>query len=963
MKKFTHLFAGLAVAAGLLTAASPTASAQLNYKQVGTPNTTGLAYLAKTSNLPVYTLSKFGQGISMYKAEAIDLPVNTTIKEISFLGWQELDSEGNEKDFTGATYKVYVANAGTSLDYNDFIVAGANEGGKATTVIDTSKATLFYEGALNIPTAGSREDLKEVIKATNDQGFVYSGGNLMVYIEFSVPKSSPGTNFIVSNQQGVTFQPNGAYRDSAYTPDAYGGGYGVNTHKWSEYSGKQMPVMKLGYAGEAQVIKAEISGKIISSLRNTNLVGADVKLMKGTETAATTISETNGVYSFTVEDVDVNAKYSITASKDGYESATLPIDIKSGGKFTNQDITLTKLPVPAVLSGTVINKETQQPVISALVRFNGDMTTTKADGKYSFNIANVDLLPSDGLELTASAAGYNAYSTSLRVTEDMTFNVEMVPLPPLPGEGAQIGEYNTTDYSYQAPFNSLWNVTHTETIYPSGILGALTKDTKYSSVNFYGYLSPLSSTDPDDGGDDNEDDPYGGYSAPAKADATQSPWKGNVKIYMINTTESRFTSTSTPTDLENLTPLFDGEVTINEGGVNNAPVLLFTADLEQPFVYGGDNIKLIALTESKTARLVYFCQDPTYTDNVFGKYGTNQESFDAMKYSVINCGVPVIKLGAYVPTANVYGTVTDKKSGKPIEGAEVTMSHGTDKLSATTAADGTYSIDWRGVTFGESYTISVTKAPYDDVTTELSFTEATLKMQYNAQMSVSGYVGGKVTDKVSGAVLADMTVKVTDAEGNEITLNASEAKTAADGTFYVTIPDAEFATYSVEVSGGKYIAQKKEATFTAEKTEIENLDFEMEYNAVVKGKVTYSDGPAVEGATVKIGMLTSTTDAEGFYSIAVEPVTDATADVTVDFNGAQHYTGTVDLTAGGEVIKDITIDLSGVNAIFAEGASVDIFTVGGVCVARGADAKAVKELPAGIYVAKSASRTVKVVVK
>lgn len=945
MKKFTQLFAGLALAAGLLTAASPSASAQLNYKQVGTPNTTGLAYQAKTSNLPVYSMNKYGQGISMYKAAAIDLPANTTIKEITFLGWQE-----DEKDFTGATFKVYVANAGTSVNYNDYIIAGPNEGSNATTILDTSKATLFYEGALSIPQGGSREDLKEVIKASNDQGFVYSGGNLMVYIEFTVPKASPFTNFIVATQQGVTFEPNGAYRDSGYAADAYNGGYGVNTKKWSEYSGKQMPVMKLGYAGEAQVIKAEISGKIVSSLRNTNLVGADVKLLKGTETVATTISETNGAYSFTVEEVDVNATYSITASKEGYESATLPIDIKAGGKFTNQDITLTKLPVPAVLSGTVINKETQQPVASALVRFNDDMTTTKADGKYTFNIANVDLLPSDGLELTASATGYNSYSTSLRVTGDMTFNVEMVPLPPLSGEGAQIGEYNTADYSYQAPFNSLWNVTHTETIYPSGILGELTKDTKYSSVNFYGYLSPVSTPDPDEGGDDSGDDPYGGYSAPAKAEATQSPWKGNVKIYMLNTTDSRFTSASTPTDLENLTPLFEGDVTINEGGANNAPVLLFTADFAQPFVYGGDNIKLIAVTSSNTARLVYFCQDPTYTDNVFGKYGTNQESFDAMKYSVVNCGVPVIKLGDYVPTAKVYGTVTDKKTSAPVEGATVTLAKGTDKVSATTDAEGKYEISWRGVTFNETYTLNVEKAPYDEITSDVSFTDATLNMQYNAQLTVSGTVSGKVTDKVTGNALADMTVKVFAADNTEVTLDAAEAKTADDGTYMVTIPEVDFATYTVEISGGKYIAEKKEVTFSTEKVANEDVDFEMTFNATVSGKVTFSDGPAVAGASVKIGELTAKTDEEGAYSISVAPVTAASGDVTVEYGGNQVYTGTVDLTTGAEITFDIKLDLSGVDAVFAGEGKADVYGINGVVIARDADASVVKTLPAGIYI-------------
>lgn len=944
MRKFTRLLTGMAVAAGLLTAASPSASAQLNYKQVGTPNG---ASTAKTNNLPVYCMSKYGQGISIYKKDALGLPAGSVIKEISYLGYYVPSSP---KDFTDATMEVYVANATDASKYSDFIIAGEQEGGKATTVLDKSKCTLFYSGPYSLIEGGSQTSPIEFMKiATTTDGFNYSGDGIMIFISVSTPKFG-GTfaNAVLSVASGNTFAPNGAYRDSAWATD----GYGINTHSWSQYNtaSKPMPVMKIGYAGEAQKISAEISGKIISSLRNTNLVGADVKLLKGTETVATTISETNGAYSFTVEEVDVNATYSITASKEGYESATLPIDIKAGGKFTNQDITLTKLPVPAVLSGTVINKETQQPVLSALVRFNGDMTTTKADGKYTFNIANVDLLPSDGLELTASAAGYNAYSTSLRVTGDMTFNVEMVPLPPLPGEGAQIGEYNTVDYSYQAPFNSLWNVTHTETIYPSGILGELKSGTKYSSVNFYGYLSPVSTPDPDEGGDDSGDDPYGGYSAPAKADATQSPWKGNVKIYMLNTTDTRFTSASTPTDLEDLTPLFEGEVTINEGGANNAPVLLFTADFAQPFVYEGNNIKLIALTESRTARLVYFCQDPTYTDNVFGKYGTNQESFDAMKYSVVNCGVPVIKLGDYVPTAKVYGTVTDKKTSAPVEGATVTLAKGTDKVSATTDAEGKYQIDWRGVIFNETYTLNVEKAPYDEITSDVSFTDATLNMQYNAQLTVSGTVSGKVTDKVTGSALANMTVKVFTDDNTEVTLDAAEAKTADDGTYMVTIPEVDFATYTVEISGGKYIAEKKEVTFSTEKVANEDVDFEMTFNATVTGKVTFSDGPAVAGATVKIGELTATTDEEGAYSISVAPVTAASGDVTVEYGGNQVYTGTVDLTTGAEITFDIKLDLSGVDAVFAGEGKADVYGINGVVIARDADASVVKTLPAGIYI-------------
>lgn len=944
MKKIYKLFAGVMCAVGLLASSTPV-DADINYKQVGTPSQ---GSTSKTSNLPVYVMSKYGQGISIYKKEAVDLPAGTLIKELSFIGFQS-SLEG--KNFEGATIEVYIGNAVAGSKYTDFVIAGENEGTASTTVFDTSKATLFYSGEFVVNEGGSQLEPIEVMKFTNESGFNYSGDGIVIFVSVNTPKfGGTFTSFVTAVQVGNTFSANGGYRDSSYSGTQYPG-YGINTKSWSEYTSKQMPVIKLGYEGEKQKVTASISGKVFNGLNKTSLSGASVSLTQDGTALSTITTPSSGQFSFTVEDVNETATYALVASKDGFETATKPLNISAGGTFSNQDITLTKIPVPATLSGKVIDKATSSPLEGAMVTFNDEVVTTKADGAYSFSIANVDVLPTDGLVLKASLAGYNSYETKLNITADMTFNIEMVALPELPGEGAQIGEYNTSSYEYVAPFNPLWNYSVSETIYPKGLLENLKKDTKYSSVSFYGYLNPSGSSSGggDDNGDEGDEDYNDYWTAPAKADAEPNPWKGHLKIYMRNTTASRYTSKADVTDYSSLTPLFEGDIVINEGGKNNNPALLFTADLTEAFEYAGDNIELICVSESKSSRLVYFAFDPTYSSNVLGKAQSNVEAFENADMQLYNSGVPVIKLGDYVPTANLHGVITDKKTETPVEGATVTLAKGIDKVSAVTDAQGNYQLYWRGVAFDETYTVNVEKEPYDEVTADLSFTESTLDKQFDAELVVSGSISGKVTDKVTGDALADMVVKVYNADETEVTIDASEAKTADDGTYSITLPEVNFAKYYVEISGGKYIAEKKEVSFSIDNIANEDVNFEMTFNATVSGKVTFSDGPAVEGAVVKIGEQTATTDAEGAYTISFAPVTVASESVIVTFNEEECYTGTVDLTSGNEITCDIVLTISGVKAIFADG-KADIFDLNGIVVARDADASIAKNLPAGIYI-------------
>ena len=822
--------------------------AGMNEKQVGEIST------SSTSSYPVYTMSKYGQGINIYTNEVLGLDAGTSIREVGFMGYQS-----SEKNFEGATAKVYLAN-GTSKVYTDYLTAGESEGGNATTVPDMSKFTLFYEGPLDIPVAGSKDAPVEILTFKGDSPFEYDGNNLVVVVEFSVPKASVYTSFMTSKASGVTFKNLGAYRESGYTTP----GYGINTKKWSTPgTSDQVPVMVVRYGGAAQAISAIVSGKVFSGLDGKSIQGATVELRADNEPVATATSAGSGYYEFTVEAVDTKAVYTVTASCAGYETQSVTPDLKAGGNISDVNITLPKLPVPAVLSGYVIDKESREPVPGVALTFNGLQETSGENGAYSFNIANIDLLPADGVQLAAVAKGYNDYSTSLRLTGDMDFNIELLPLPALEGEGTQVGEYTVNDYDYQVPFNTLWKESVTEVIYPKELLGGLTEGEKYSSVSFYGYLSPKSSgtdpTEPGDGDDDyGYDDYYGAPAAPAS-------YYADITVYMVDTEQTQFAAASTGEDLTSMQKLFEGTVEITEGGQKNAPKLLFTADFETPYVYGGKNVKLIVKANCSESRLVYFALDPAAKNNVLTRFA--DKNLEEENWRMVTAGVPVMKLGAYVPVAEVNGTVTDKYSGTPLAGAEITLAYETEKYTATTDDNGVYAVSIRSVKYDTDYTVSVSYGNYNELTEEVSFDAEKLVKTIDFALAQEGTVSGKVRAE-SGEPVAGAKVTMSYASG-DVTGSAS---TGADGEYEIYMSEVEYGTYKIAVEAEKYK------------------------------------------------------------------------------NGETSVELTLDQPSATDVDVVLEAEKSGIAAVFAEGKTADVYTIGGILLKKDASEPDLRNLPAGIYV-------------
>lgn len=161
----------------------------------------------------------------------------------------------------------------------------------------------------------------------------------------------------------------------------------------------------------------------------------------------------------------------------------------------------------------------------------------------------------------------------------------------------------------------------------------------------------------------------------------------------------------------------------------------------------------------------------------------------------------------------VTGTVSDKRSAKPIEGATVSLKdrEGKELEQAITKADGTYEFK---LDFNKDYTITATKQGYSTESKTVStfnITSTNLVVDFQL-LKISVGVEGIVSDKETGQPLEGALVSLTTPDGKEI----SNLTTLADGYYYFEL--APEKNYKVKGSKEGYFA-KVEAVSTKGKKE------------------------------------------------------------------------------------------------------------------------------------------------
>lgn len=159
---------------------------------------------------------------------------------------------------------------------------------------------------------------------------------------------------------------------------------------------------------------------------------------------------------------------------------------------------------------------------------------------------------------------------------------------------------------------------------------------------------------------------------------------------------------------------------------------------------------------------------------------------------------------ALVKLAILTGTITDKKTGNPISGANVTAGGS----SYATVADGSYSLS---IAPG-SYNLVVSKSGYVTNTTAVSVTSGTTRT-VNVALKSWGIITGIVTDKDTGAFIVGATVKA-DSVQNTTGADGKYTLIVEAGTYTVTITKQGYDTKSTSVTVGAGASQSANLAVT-----------------------------------------------------------------------------------------------------------------------------------------------------
>jgi outer membrane protein OmpA-like peptidoglycan-associated protein len=171
----------------------------------------------------------------------------------------------------------------------------------------------------------------------------------------------------------------------------------------------------------------------------------------------------------------------------------------------------------------------------------------------------------------------------------------------------------------------------------------------------------------------------------------------------------------------------------------------------------------------------------------------------------------------------VEGIVSDKKTGKPIEGAEVALKdrEGKEISKVKTTADGHYQYE---LEFNKDYSLVVGKKDYSKESKLIStFNARTTHMEVNFQLNKLEYgVEGIVSDKETGLPIKGATVALLDAKNKPL----KSVTTEQDGYYYFKLEPE--TNYRVKGSSEGYFAKSENITTKGKKEGIIKQDLPLE---------------------------------------------------------------------------------------------------------------------------------------
>jgi subtilisin family serine protease len=653
------------------------------------------------------------------------------------------------------------------------------------------------------------------------------------------------------------------------------------------------------------VLPGKISGLVTDAKDGAVISGAQVS--DGTRNALT---DATGKY---IIDNVPPGNYQVTASKSGYQSSSLTVNVLSGTTAV-ANFSLSQIVLSGSITGSVTDAKDGAAIVGATVSDGARTATTDASGKYT-----ITAVPPGNYQVTASKSGYQSSSLTVNVVSETTavanFSLSQTLTPgSITGSvtdakdgaaisGAQVSAGTrtaTTDASGKYTVANVPPGTYVAVASKEGsqnsslTVNVFSGGTTIANFSLSQILTPGSIT----GSVTDAKDGAAISGAQVSAGTRTATTDASGKYTVANVPPGTYVVVASKEGYQN------SSLTVN---VVSGSTAVANLSLSQIIVTGSitgsvtdakDGSVIVGATVSDGTRTALTDATGKYTINDVpaGSYQVvaSKEGYQSSSLTVtVLAGATAIanlSLSQIIVTGSITGSVTDAKDGSVIVGA--TVSDGT--RTALTDATGKYTIN--DVPQG-SYQVVASKAGYQSsslTVTVLAGNTVVANLSLS-QIILPGSITGSVTDAKDGSPIV----------GAAVTDGTRAVLTDATGKY--TINDVPAGSYQVVASKAGYQSSSLTVTVLAGATAVANLSLNQ---IILPGSITGSvtdakDGSPIVGATVSDGIRTVLTDATGKYTINDVPA--GSYQIVASKEGYQSSSLTVTVLAGATAVANLSL--------------------------------------------------------
>ncbi len=233
---------------------------------------------------------------------------------------------------------------------------------------------------------------------------------------------------------------------------------------------------------------------------------------------------------------------------------------------------------------------------------------------------------------------------------------------------------------------------------------------------------------------------------------------------------------------DGMTKVYDGDYTFKKVGTYDNPENMLVFDLkDNPFVYTGDNLRIMVSSRSNTYKSALFAADNTLSGNTIVRYKDNVEPSNSDIKTAYETAVVYFLVEKELKS--ISGTVVSSTDGQAIEGAAVKLVNGVVEYTGETDAQGAFKVD---VYQDEpEYAMTVTKEGFFTTKKSVSFANGSVVVDI-ALNPAEGFSIDETNIPASGMVNNPMEIKASVLTGVAKSAGSYSAELLVDGEVAAT---------------------------------------------------------------------------------------------------------------------------------------------------------------------------------